>query len=83
MSKKCKVCVKSVYPNDPQINLDGCLVHTPCAKCEDCRCQITLSNFCKNESGETFVLLCKTHYFKRFHEGGSYLGGDKFQVKSK
>jgi hypothetical protein len=82
MSKKCRVCNKSVYPNDPQINLDGTILHKPCAKCEDCQCQITLANFCKNETEGTFVLLCKTHYFKRFHEGGSYLGGEKFQVKN-
>lgn len=63
---------------DPQINLDGSIFHKPCAKCQDCNCQITISNFCKNESGDQTILLCKTHYFKRFHEGGSYLGGDKF-----
>lgn len=40
MSKKCGVCDKSVYPMDPQINLDGNLFHTTCAKCEDCRCQV-------------------------------------------
>jgi hypothetical protein len=27
-------------------------------------------------------LYCKTHYFKRFHEEGSYLGGDKFENKN-
>jgi hypothetical protein len=67
---------------DPQINLDGSVFHKPCAKCQDCQCQITISNFCKNESGEDVVLLCKTHYFKRFHEGGAYIGGDKFQHKA-
>ena len=83
MSKKCKACDKAVYPQDPQVNLDGTLLHKECAKCGDCKCQITIVNFCKNESvsGE-FVLLCKVHYFKRFHEGGSYLGGDKFNVKN-
>lgn len=79
---KCKACGKSVYPMDPQINLDGSIFHKPCAKCADCNCQITISNFTKNESADQTVLLCKTHYFKRFHEGGSYLGGDKFQVKA-
>jgi hypothetical protein len=82
MSVKCKVCSKSIYPNDPQINLDGTKFHKPCAKCGDCGCQITISNFTKNESPDQTVLLCKIHYFKRFHEGGSYLGGDKFRVKS-
>jgi hypothetical protein len=57
---------------------DGIAYHSSCAKCADCGCQITLSNFTK--SGTT--LLCKTHYFKRFHEEGSYLGGDKFENKA-
>jgi hypothetical protein len=78
MSTKCDICVKTVYPMDPQINLDGAIFHKTCAKCEECRCQITLSNFCR--SGNT--LLCKTHYFKRFSETGQYLGGEKFTQKS-
>jgi hypothetical protein len=41
-----------------------------------------MSNFTKSESNDETVLLCKVHYFKRFHEGGSYLGGDKFRVKA-
>lgn len=82
MAAKCKICTKSVYPMDPQINLDGVLLHKPCAKCADCKCQITLTNFSKHETPEGFLLLCKTHYFKRFREEGSYLGGDKFQVKA-
>ena len=77
-SNKCAACEKSVYPADPQVSLDGSKYHKVCAKCEDCGCQITLGNFTKCES----TLLCKTHYFKRFHEEGSYLGGDKFQNKS-
>jgi hypothetical protein len=82
MSAKCRICTKAIYPMDPQINLDGTKFHKPCAKCADCGCQITVSNFTKNESSDQTVLLCKTHYFKRFHEGGSYLGGDKFKVKA-
>jgi hypothetical protein len=41
-------------------------------------CQISLSNFTKCDT----VLYCKTHYFKRFHEEGSYLGGNKFENKN-
>lgn len=67
---------------DPQINLDGALFHKPCAKCADCKCQITISNFTKGEQDGQLILLCKTHYFKRFKEGGSYVGGEKFQVKA-
>jgi hypothetical protein len=75
---KCAVCDKTVYPNDPQIALDGVNYHKECAKCSDCKCQITLANFCKFET----TLFCKTHYFKRFSEEGSYLGGDKYAQKS-
>lgn len=78
----CKVCSKSVYPMDPQVNLDGTLLHKTCAKCQDCNCQISLSNFTKNEAKDIFTLLCKTHYFKRFRENGNYPGEEQFQ-KSK
>ncbi len=67
---------------DPQINLDGSIFHKGCAKCNDCNCQISLSNFTKNENDGIITLLCKTHYFKRFHEQGSYLGGEKFAIKN-
>jgi hypothetical protein len=84
MAAKCKICNKSVYQMDPQINLDGCHFHKPCAKCADCQCQISLSNFVKNDGGESgeFLLLCKIHHLKRFHEQGSYIGADKFRVKA-
>ena len=82
MSVRCKTCDKAIYPMDAQVNLDGTKFHKPCAKCADCGCQITISNFTKNESSEQTVLLCKIHYFKRFREGGSYLGGEKFKVKA-
>jgi hypothetical protein len=75
---KCAVCDRAVYPNDPQITLDGIAYHKSCAKCSDCSCQITLGNFCK--FGTT--LFCKTHYFKRFSEEGTYLGGEKYAQKS-
>jgi cysteine and glycine-rich protein len=58
--------------------LDGSIFHKTCAKCEECKCQITLSNFTK--TGTT--LLCKTHYFKKFHEEGTYVGGEKYAQKS-
>ena len=32
---------------DKHINLDGSKYHSGCAKCVDCKCQISLSNFCK------------------------------------
>lgn len=82
MATRCKICSKAIYPMDPQINLDGSKFHKTCAKCGECGCQITLSNFTKNESNDQTMLLCKIHYFKRFHEGGSYVGGDKYRAKS-
>jgi len=82
MATSCKICLKAIYPMDPQINLDGSKFHKTCAKCGECGCQITLSNFTKNESNDQTMLLCKIHYFKRFHEGGSYVGGDKYRTKS-
>jgi len=82
MATSCKICSKAIYPMDPQINLDGSKFHKTCAKCGECGCQITLSNFTKNESNDQTMLLCKIHYFKRFHEGGSYVGGDKYRTKS-
>jgi len=83
MSNKCKICDKTVYPMDQQINLDGSAFHKPCAKCSDCQSQITLANFTKNESGDHTLLLCKTHYFARFNKGEGYAGGDKFNGKTK
>jgi hypothetical protein len=81
-SHKCKICCKTVYAMDPLINLDGSIFHKTCAKCLDCNCQITLSNFNKSETPESTFLLCKTHYFQRFNEGGgTYLGDEKYKTK--
>ena len=77
----CKVCAKTVYPADAQVNLDGSLFHKECAKCRDCCCQITIDNFSKTESvdGLTTTLFCSVHYLKRFNEsGGAYVDGGKF-----
>jgi hypothetical protein len=82
MSNKCKVCGKSVYPMDSQINLDGIVLHKACAKCEDCKCQITLSNFAKSAGKDNFILLCNIHHLRRFQEKGAYIGDDNFKVKS-
>ena len=74
-SAKCPVCSKTVYPADAQITLDGTKYHKACAKCADCQCQITLSNFTKVGT----ELLCRTHNLERFHKDNSYVGGDKFK----
>mmetsp|Transcript_5693 Transcript_5693/g.11342 ORF Transcript_5693/g.11342 Transcript_5693/m.11342 type:complete len:114 (+) Transcript_5693:146-487(+) len=79
VSNKCGGCGKSVYPADPQIQLEGTKYHKACAKCQDCACQITLGNFTKTDN----VLLCKTHYFQRFHTEGEYMGGEKFLKTTK
>lgn len=79
---KCTACKKSVYQMDPQINLDGTIFHKACAKCSDCKCQITLTNFAKNSLGNDCVLLCKTHQLSRFHTSGAYMGAEKFKLKS-
>ena len=64
----------------PTVNLDGVIFHKNCAKCNECNCQITLSNLgAKDGSGEATVLLCKTHHLKRFHLMGSYIGGQKYK----
>jgi len=79
----CKVCSKSLYPNDAQLNVDGSLVHKTCAKCADCDTQITLSNMACINTPTEFVLLCKTHFTTRINvSGGSYPGGDKYNVKN-
>ena len=75
---KCSSCDRSVYANDPQIVLDGLSYHRACAKCVECKCQITIQNF--NKSGST--LYCTTHYLKRFHEDGTILGSEKFTHQS-
>lgn len=83
MSQKCAICGAAVYTADPQINLDGKLLHKPCAKCSDCKCQITVDNFSKAEVGGKLTLFCHTHYLKRFGEsGGSYLDGERFANKA-
>ena len=83
MSQKCAICSAVVYTADPQINLDGRVLHKPCAKCSDCKCQITVDNFSKAEVGGNLTLFCHTHYLKRCGEsGGSYLDGERFANKA-
>jgi hypothetical protein len=78
-SNVCLTCAKAVYPMDKQVNLDGRFYHQQCAKCADCGGNITVKNFTSIEEQGKLILLCKTHYMKRFQEsGGIYAGGDKF-----
>ena len=53
---------------DPQINLDGKTYHNHCAKCADCNCQITISNFRIRDDTRDAALLCKVHYLSRINE---------------
>ena len=47
---KCAVCVKSVYPADPQISSDGHTWHkNTCFKCVNCSSQLSISNLAKIE----------------------------------
>lgn len=70
---------------DTQINIDGFVFHAACAKCVDCRCQITLSNYTKIKNADkTILLLCQNDFYKRFHERGSWngiLAGGSFERK--
>ena len=76
MTKKCPVCTKSVYPNDPKISMADCIYHKACAKCATCGGQLTISNF--STAGDR--LLCKTHFMEEFHRGGGrYAGDDKYK----
>lgn len=82
-ANKCKVCEKSLYPAESQMNIDGSFVHKTCAKCMDCDTQITLTNMAFIKNTNEFVLLCKTHYSKRISDsGGAHPGGSKYNVKN-
>jgi len=74
----CRKCERSIYINDAQLRLDGISMHTHCAKCADCNCQLSLSNF---SHGGKNVLLCKTHYFQRFHKENCYADGCKIPAQ--
>ena len=65
---KCRQRHKAVYSNDAQIALKDGPVHKACAKCADCSCQLTIAN-CTTAGDD---LLCKTHYFARFHKTNKY-----------
>lgn len=81
---KCVKCDKAVYPNDKQINYDGLIFHSPCSKCADCGCNVTVSNFAIADEGTgKKELLCKVHYKARFNAaGGVYAGAGKFAKQS-
>ena len=74
----CKSCNKTVYPFDPQLNLGQHKYHKTCAKCEDCHCQLTLSNYTSAPDGSS--LLCSLHMKIRFRQEGQYRGGGKYKV---
>ena len=87
---KCLVCLKAVYPNDPQIKVDGSLYHHSCAKCEDCGKDSTifpLPKFLFTSLGCQITvanftrvdghLLCRIHYMKKVMEAGGKHGGDE------
>lgn len=55
----CTCCKKAIYQADPQLNLGGNPVHKFCAKCKECGCQLTLSNFRVDTNMDFY---CSTHY---------------------
>lgn len=83
MSVKCAKSGKTVYPGDPQINLDGKIFLKSKAKCEDCGSKLTVTNYHMSGNGDgTWLLLCQTHYKARFSKTGVYAGADKFAKKT-
>ena len=79
-SKKCPICKKTIYPNDPKLSMGGNVYHKSCSKCEVCGGQLNIKNFAT--SGDR--LLCKTHFMEEFaSSGGSYGGDEKFKHASR
>ena len=69
----CAVCGKPLYPMDSQMKLDKVSIHSSCARCHECKCTVSLSNYAKSERNGAFVLLCQTHYMRQTYETkGSY-----------
>ena len=69
----CAVCGKPLYPMDSQMKLDKVSVHSSCARCHECKCTVSFSNYAKSERNGAFVLLCQTHYMRQTYETkGSY-----------
>lgn len=65
-SPKCFICTKSVYGADPQVNIDGNLIHRSCFKCKHCNCALTLVGYTTFED----TLYCKPHFIALFKRGG-------------
>ena len=57
---KCNLCKALMYPTDPTINFGGIKLHTKCAKCQYCKCNIDQSNYGMIYSGSSII--CKPHY---------------------
>jgi hypothetical protein len=76
----CHVCEKTVYAADPQLTLGRFKFHKACAKCDDCKTKITLSN-CTAPSLDG-NLLCSVHFKARFQQEGRYRGGEQFKHKA-
>ena len=58
------ICEKSVYASDPTLNIDGKKFHKECAKCADCGCTITTSNYTLTKVGDRELLLCKARPYR-------------------
>lgn len=53
---KCVKCTKSVYKNDPQVNIDGKVFHKFCAKCTQCDGQVKSKSFSSLSSFFTILI---------------------------
>lgn len=76
----CHVCETTIYAADPQLTLGRFKFHKICAKCDDCKTKITLSN-CTAPSLDG-NLLCSVHFKARFQQEGRYRGGELFKHKA-
>uniref|UniRef100_A0A7S1XNE4 LIM zinc-binding domain-containing protein n=1 Tax=Phaeomonas parva TaxID=124430 RepID=A0A7S1XNE4_9STRA len=72
---RCWKCNKRLYAADSKVSIEGKLICSADFRCEDCRCKLSLQSY--TVAGGT-TLLCKTHYFERFHTTNSYGGDDRF-----
>lgn len=76
----CHVCEKTVYAADPQLVLGRFKYHKTCAKCDDCKTKITLSNV--TAPSLNGYLLCSVHFKARFQQEGRYREGEQFKHKA-
>lgn len=80
-NKICPVCLKNVYVMDAQVKLDGCAFHKVCARCLECQCQVSLTNFASIET-DVYKVYCKAHFPDKDQKGLPPAKVGKYTVKS-